>query len=228
MSPKNLVVTEDGITKVLDFGIARSALASVTVADVVKGTPGYLSPEQAMGRPLSARTDVFSLGAVFVELLTREPLFRGSDARATMQAVLDAPIPPLEGVPASIRDVVGWMLVRDPAHRTIEMDQVADALDAAAVGYGGGHRDLVTFLSAECGALLEHRRRRVAELVRGEHRAPKGELPRDETSTMIMLESALELDTLPSGSISEEHPVIGSDSDDTLLDDGATEIDLPD
>jgi serine/threonine-protein kinase len=229
VSPKNLVVTDDGITKVLDFGIARSALHSVTVQDVVKGTLGYLSPEQATGQPLSPRTDVFSLGAVFVELLTRERLFRGPDARSTMQAVLSSPIPPLPDVPATIRDVIGWMLVRDPAHRTIELDQVADALDAATVGYGGGHRDVATFLAAECGPLLERRRRGVAELMRGERREPVPRPSSDETSTMILLESALELGAAPSpASISDEHPVLGSDADDTILDEAATEIDLPD
>jgi len=223
VSPKNLVITDDGITKVVDFGIARSSLAAVTSTNVVKGTVGYLSPEQAMAEPLTPRTDVFSLGTVLVELLTAQPLFRGVDARQTMEAVLKTPVPPLPDVPAAIADVASWMLVRDPAHRTIELDQVADALDGASVGFGGGHRDVAAFMAAECGKLIRRRRTRVAELLRGDRKIGPMALPRELTSTVVLLESALELEAL-----NEEHPVIGSDADDTLLeDDVPTKIDLP-
>ncbi|RLB55873.1 MAG: hypothetical protein DRJ42_05020 [Deltaproteobacteria bacterium] len=228
VSPKNLVVTEDGITKVLDFGIARSAFASVTRVAVVKGTLGYLSPEQATGAPLSQRTDVFSLGTVLVELLTGRSLFQGADARATMEAVLRVPVPPLPPeLPPSVGDVVAAMMARDPSHRTVALDHVADTLEAASANSGGSHRDVAAFVEAECGALLAHRRDRVRALLGGDDAAPPRLTGNDETSTLVLLEAAL-----GAPSLDEEHPRIGADDDRTLLDGmaapDATEIDLPD
>ena len=95
VSPSNVFVTRDGDIKLLDFGIARSRLRSnATRAGVIRGKVRYMSPEQAAGDAVDRRSDVFSLGVVLHELLTRRPLFDGPHDAAILDRVHKAPIPP--------------------------------------------------------------------------------------------------------------------------------------
>ncbi|MFY1828211.1 protein kinase domain-containing protein [Myxococcus fulvus] len=95
VAEKNIMVTYEGVTKLLDFGIAKSlARASRTAVGMVKGTSGYMSPEQIMGDPLDARSDLFSLGVVLHELLTGMRLFYAKQAEAMMNAVLKCEVTP--------------------------------------------------------------------------------------------------------------------------------------
>ena len=99
VSPQNLLVTNDGCTKVLDFGVAKTDEQSLyTQANLVRGKPGYMAPEQAQNDQVDARADVFSLGVVLFELLTGEYLFMRETVHATFQAVLLAPIPAPQGI----------------------------------------------------------------------------------------------------------------------------------
>jgi serine/threonine protein kinase len=94
VAEKNIMVTYEGVTKLLDFGIAKNlAGASRTQVGMVKGTSGYMSPEQIRGEPLDARSDLFSLGVVLHECLTGMRLFPGKAPMAVANAVLRAPIP---------------------------------------------------------------------------------------------------------------------------------------
>jgi serine/threonine protein kinase len=95
VAEKNIMVTYEGVTKLLDFGIAKSlARASRTAVGMVKGTSGYMSPEQVMGEPLDARSDLFSLGVVLHECLTGMRLFYAKQAEAMMNAVLRCEVLP--------------------------------------------------------------------------------------------------------------------------------------
>lgn len=194
VSPDNIVVTEEGVAKVVDFGIARSALVDTVAGLVVKGDLGYLSPEQARGEPLDWRSDVFSLGVVLHELFTGAALFEKALPGATVEAVLAAPIPPVgEAVPVVARDVLRRMLVRDRRNRRLAMAELADTLESVAAPEGGTHRGVATFLRAEFGDRLAQRRARLAELL---ERPTILAGPVDDeltvTSTVSILESALE------------------------------------
>ncbi|MBS1152826.1 MAG: Serine/threonine kinase [Myxococcaceae bacterium] len=95
VTPKNLMVDFEGVGKVLDFGIARAmGAARRTVAGMVRGTSAYMSPEQAIDGKMDIRTDIFSLGTIFHELLTGQRLFYRGNAGKEMAAVYEAEVPP--------------------------------------------------------------------------------------------------------------------------------------
>jgi serine/threonine protein kinase len=95
VAEKNIMVTYEGVTKLLDFGIAKAlGRSSRTSIGMVKGTSGYMSPEQIRGEPLDSRSDIFSLGVVLHECLTGLRLFHGKNAEEGMMAALNSTIAP--------------------------------------------------------------------------------------------------------------------------------------
>jgi serine/threonine protein kinase len=95
MSPQNLLITFDGVVKIVDFGVAKAAGRSSeqTTAGQVKGKPPYMSPEQALGEPVDRRTDVFALGIILYQLTTSKHPFRGESDLVTLQNIVsDKPI----------------------------------------------------------------------------------------------------------------------------------------
>jgi len=103
VAEKNIMVTYDGTTKLLDFGIAKAKDRNTrTAAGMVKGTLGYMSPEQLRGKELDPRTDVYSLGVVFHECLTGMRLFHGEDHEAEIMAALETDAAPPSEQNASV------------------------------------------------------------------------------------------------------------------------------
>ncbi|MGB9599635.1 MAG: serine/threonine protein kinase, partial [Myxococcota bacterium] len=95
VSPQNILVAYEGDVKVIDFGIAKAAnKASKTQAGILKGKFGYMSPEQVRGLPLDRRSDIFSLGIIFYEILTGERLFVGESDFSTLEKVRNVEIMP--------------------------------------------------------------------------------------------------------------------------------------
>ena len=122
VSPPNILVTYDGAVKLIDFGIAKSDhRSSHTDAGHIKGKYAYMSPEQAEGRPLDARSDVFSLGTVLFEMTTGQRLFKRETELLTVQAVCNDPIPePREEWPEyteALHAICTRALARNPAER---------------------------------------------------------------------------------------------------------------
>ncbi len=123
VKPANIMISTTNAVKVMDFGIARAIAdsSSVTQTSAVIGTAQYLSPEQARGDPVDARSDVYSLGCVLYEMLTGEPPFTGdSPVSVAYQHVREDPIPPSErheGISADLDAVVLKALAKNPENR---------------------------------------------------------------------------------------------------------------
>ena len=135
VAQKNIMVAFDGQVKLLDFGIAkaRGALTTTSVG-TVKGTTGYMSPEQVRGEPLDGRSDVFSLGVVLWEMTTGERLFAAETELQELQLILEKPIRPSRevepSVPEELSDITLRCLARERADRFASARELARALDA--------------------------------------------------------------------------------------------------
>jgi len=131
VKPANILVTADGKVKLSDFGMARLASRD-TAGSPLLGTPAYWCPEQIMGRPQDARSDIFSLGGVLYELLTGESPFQAESIQAVCTRVLSStPVPVSHRnstVPAGLEEVVMKCLMKDPALRPVGADAIAEAL----------------------------------------------------------------------------------------------------
>jgi serine/threonine protein kinase len=144
MKPENVLFDAQRIAFVADLGLAKhfrrdvmgaSQSLSVSDADDVLGTVGYMAPEQILGEPVSPATDVFSLGAILHECFTGRPVFAGDNSFGLGQRILDARFDRIcsirEDVPVGVASVVETALSRDPAQRYKDGKDFARALARA-------------------------------------------------------------------------------------------------
>jgi eukaryotic-like serine/threonine-protein kinase len=135
LKPQNVLIDDEGRIKVADFGIARAGASDMTETGSVMGTAQYLSPEQAQGRPVDARSDLYSIGIVLYEMLTgRVPFDAESPVTVALKQVSEAPMLPREidpAIPPALEGVVLRALEKDPAHRFGNADEFIEALHRA-------------------------------------------------------------------------------------------------
>ncbi|GAB3353274.1 protein kinase domain-containing protein [Modestobacter lapidis] len=136
IKPGNLIVRPDGVVKLTDFGIARARdAAPLTRTGMVVGTAQYLSPEQAQGLPVTAASDVYSLGVLAYECLAGSRPFDGESQVAIALAQINRPPPPLPpDVPPPVRQLVERALAKDPADRFADGADFAAAVRTVAAG----------------------------------------------------------------------------------------------
>jgi Tol biopolymer transport system component/predicted Ser/Thr protein kinase len=137
IKPENILIAKNGYAKLADFGLAklqeddaahatRTRTAQATRAGIIVGTAAYMSPEQASGQPLDARSDIFSFGVVLYELLSGRRPFTGTSDLDVLHAIVHAPPAPLpDTLPPALRALVATMLEKDPAKRGAMSDVVA-------------------------------------------------------------------------------------------------------
>jgi eukaryotic-like serine/threonine-protein kinase len=138
IKPHNVIVDDEGRAKVTDFGIARAGTSDMTETGSIMGTAQYLSPEQAQGHPVDARSDLYSIGIVLYELLVGAPPFDAeSPVTIALKQVSEEPIPPGRlnpAVPPALDAVVMRALRKDPAERFQDADAFIAALESAMAG----------------------------------------------------------------------------------------------
>ncbi len=140
IKPANLLITQRGVVKVADFGIALASQdynKKLTGTGQFVGTPGYLSPEVCLGKPVDQRSDIFALGIVFFEMLTGRTPFKDESPLGMMLEVVQAEIPDVreinQSVDSRLSDILRRMVAKDPADRYTSCAELIADLVACGV-----------------------------------------------------------------------------------------------
>jgi predicted Ser/Thr protein kinase len=132
LKPENIVIGPKGEVKVMDFGIARSIDKDATLTGTLIGTPAYMAPEQAEGRPIDQRADIYSLGLILYEMFTGRHPFQGDSGFAlAYKQIHETPPPPHQvepSLPANIAGAVVKATEKDPAKRFASVEELKAAL----------------------------------------------------------------------------------------------------
>ncbi len=178
ISPQNLVVTFEGVVKIVDFGIAKAELREThTKSGTIKGKFAYMSPEQCLAKEVDRRTDVFALGVILHELVTGRRLFKRTSTYDTYQAILDCKVPLPSSVNHELDPGLDSVIMRALAHDREARYPTAEAFGEALVGYlhhrgkHAGPGDVSRFFDQYYQEELEEHADRMRELIEGREQA---------------------------------------------------------
>jgi eukaryotic-like serine/threonine-protein kinase len=148
VKPQNVLLSEEGVPKVTDFGIARTSdVESVTLTGTVMGTSEYISPEQARGEPVDFRSDIYSLGVILFELCTGDVPYPGENPVSVAMRHLHEPVPSVRSqrrdVPSRLEAAIRRAMAKDPEERFGSMDELIAELEACLRALGGGEETIV-------------------------------------------------------------------------------------
>ncbi|MGF1468771.1 MAG: serine/threonine-protein kinase [Sandaracinaceae bacterium] len=223
VTPHNLMLTPDGVVKVMDFGVAQTAARSDTDPTFLKGTLSYMAPEQVRAEPVDRRADVFALGVVLYELTTGVRLFAGPEVRV-MTTIAEGDVPPprqrYPGYPPELEGVVMAALARDRASRLATTGLLAELLEGFAGRHGltVGRTAVGRFVRAVVSGRRPERPRLELILDASGSRtldlgppSPSELAELDDLDTDIDTDIDTEIDAIPRG-----RPSLGLDERDTL------------
>lgn len=141
IKPSNIMMTDRGMVKITDFGLAKTTDSNLTDVGTIVGTANYMSPEQGMGKPLDGRSDIYSLGIVFYELVTgRPPFLADAPAAVLYKHAYEEPTPPSRINPdlsPELDALILRMIAKDPADRFPTPDELLAGLRALHVELAG-------------------------------------------------------------------------------------------
>ena len=174
ISPQNLVVSFEGVVKLVDFGIAKAELRETrTQSGTIKGKFAYMSPEQCVANNVDRRTDIFALGVIAHELLTGRRLFKKPSPYETYQAVIECAVEPPSRVDPTIDPAIDPIIMRSLAKDKERRFATAEELGDALVGYmhqrgiRSGAGDVGRFFDTSFGQEIEEHGARMRELIAG-------------------------------------------------------------
>lgn len=153
LKPSNILISHEGEVKLTDFGLASFAGGNEDIPPEIRGTLAYLAPEQILGDPVDHRSDLFSLGATFFEMLTGRRAFAGSDSKEILDAVLNRDaekfLRATPGVTPAVEAIAAQLLARNPNERYGSVREFIRALDSyrEEAPLRLGRQDLKAFLT---------------------------------------------------------------------------------
>ncbi|HTE50583.1 MAG TPA: protein kinase [Kofleriaceae bacterium] len=190
VSPQNLVVTFEGMLKIVDFGIAKANLRQThTRTGTIKGKFAYMSPEQCLAEPIDRRTDVFALGTVVHELLTARRLFKRASTYETYQAILKGNAPPPSRYNQTVDDELDRVVLRALAYNRDDRYESTEAFGEAMLGWLHTHgqsisaTDVSRYVEKVCAPEIEDHAAHMRELISGH---------KPSTSESLRWDSAME------------------------------------
>ena len=131
IKPSNIMLTPNGMVKIVDFGLAHVNEATATLTHGTTGTLLYISPEQAAGKPADQRSDIWALGVTLVEALTAGNPFQRDNMATTFMAIMNDPPPAMDNVPDELQHIVFKCLSKDPETRYQSCTEILNDLEEA-------------------------------------------------------------------------------------------------